>query len=144
VASPLDLPRRLAASVGNSIDAAAELPVFQQKVLAHLGSMDQAMSEHLSSMDGGINGLRQLIEPMRRDIADLAARAVELERATGELERRIGSLEGSVGHDLSGQLAETNGAMKRVEALVARIAERVPDPDAPGPIAKAKEAITGE
>lgn len=142
--SPLDLPRRLAASVGNSIDAAAELPVFQQKVLEHLTSLDEAMSRHLSSMDDGIQGLRELIVPMREDIADVASRAVELERVTGELERRVGRLEGSAGEDLSGQLTETNDAMRRVEALVARISERIPDPDAPGPIAKAKEAITGE
>lgn len=39
MASPLDLPRRPAASVNNSIDAAGELPVFQQKVLEHLGAL---------------------------------------------------------------------------------------------------------
>lgn len=58
---------------------------------------------------------------------------MELERATGELERKVSRLEGSVGQDLERQLTEANAAMRRVEALVARISERVPDPDAPGP-----------
>ena len=115
MATPLALPRRLAASIGNSIDAAGELPVFQQKVLEHLASMDQVMSEHLSSMDGNTAALIELIGPMREDMAVLAARSAELERAT-----------------------------VRMEALLEGIAERVPDPDAPGPLAKARDAITGD
>ena len=144
MASPLELPRRLAASVGSSIDAAGQLPVFQQRVLGHLESMDQAMGEHLRSMDGGIQALRELISPVRDDIAALTARSVELERSTRELERRITELQGSVAGDLDGQLAEANDVLKRLEALVARISERVPDPDEPGPIAKARDALTGE
>ena len=110
--SPVDLPRRLAASIGNSIDAAGELPVFQQKVLQHLASMNRAMSQHLASMDENTAALVPLIEPMRADIADLAARSVELERS-----------------------------IARMEALVAEVEQAIPAPTAPGPLAKLKEVL---
>ena len=119
--SPVDLPRRLAASIGNSIDAAGELPVFQQKVLEHLASMDQAMSQHLASMDENTAALVRLIEPMRADIADLASRSVQFERSTASIDRALGEL----------------------QAVVAHIDERIPDPDT-GPVAKLKEALVRE
>ena len=119
--SPVDLPRRLAASIGNSIDAAGELPVFQQKVLEHLASMDQAMSEHLASMDGSTAALVRLIEPMRADIAELTSRSVEFERSTASIDRALGEL----------------------QAVVAHIDERIPDPHA-GPVAKLKEVVIRE
>lgn len=115
MAAPTDLPRRLAASIGNAIDAAGELPVFQQQVLEHLGSMDQVMSDHMASMDRQTAALVDLIRPMGEDIAALRTRAAEIEVRMESLERSVQT-----------------------------ISDRVPDPDAPGPIAKAKEAITGE
>lgn len=118
--SARELPKRLAASVNSSIDAAGEMPTFQQKVLEHLGSMDQVMSEHLSAMDGGIASLSELIGPMREDMATLAERATTLEASTLEMAR----------------------ALDRLEKLVAHIDDRIPDPDAAGPIAKAKDALT--
>jgi hypothetical protein len=81
MASPMDLPRRLAASIGNSIDAAGELPVFQQKVLEHLASMDQVMSEHMSSMDENTAALLEVIRPMQQDIAAVEQRIARLEQA---------------------------------------------------------------
>ncbi len=132
-----DLPRRLAASIGNTIDAAGELPVFQQQVLEHLGSMDQVMSEHLASMDEQTAALVDLIRPMGEDIARLNARVVAIER-------RIDALAQSLTTEVGGQLTEANATMMRVERSVKTISDRVPDPDAPGPIAKAREAITGE
>jgi hypothetical protein len=122
VASPLGLSRRLAASIGNSIDAAGELPVFQQEVLEHLASMDEVMSEHMSSMDDNTAALIEILGPMRDHIAELNTRSVEIERATGELQRRLIT----------------------VERSVQTISDRVPDPHAPGPLAKARDAITGE
>ena len=119
--SPVDLPRRLAASIGNSIDAAGELPVFQQKVLEHLAAMDHAMSQHLASMDENAAALVRLIEPMRTDMAALASRSVEFERSMASIDRALGEL----------------------QAAVARIDERIPDPDA-GPVTKLKEALIGE
>jgi hypothetical protein len=94
MASPMDVPRRLAASIQNGMDAAGELPVFQQKVLEHLASMDQAMSEHLASMD----------------------------RNTALLLERI----------------------ERAERTLESISRRVPDPDEPGTLSKAKDALKGQ
>ena len=53
-----------------------------------------------------------VIEPMRADIADLAARSVELERS-----------------------------IARMEALVAEVEKAIPAPTAPGPLAKLKEVL---
>jgi hypothetical protein len=89
MAPDLGLPGRLAASVVNSIDAAGQLPLFQQELLEHLGSMRQ--------------GIWRLEESVR------------------ELELRV----------------------LKIEQSVTTIADRTPDPNTSGPIAKAKEAITG-
>ena len=88
MASPMDLPRRLAASIGNSIDAAGELPVFQQKVLEHLASMDQVMSEHMSSMDENTAALLDVIRPMQQDMAEAKERIARLERAVETVAER--------------------------------------------------------
>lgn len=45
MATPLDLPRRVAASIGSSIDAAGELPQFQRELLEHLRSMDAGIQD---------------------------------------------------------------------------------------------------
>jgi uncharacterized protein YoxC len=121
MASPMDLPRRLAASIGNSIDAAGELPVFQQKVLKHLASMDQVMSEHMSSMDENTAALLDVIRPMQRDIATLVEVIRPMQRDISSLDERIARLEGAV----------------------QTVAERTPDPDEPGTLSKAKDALTG-
>jgi hypothetical protein len=86
--SPMDLPRRLAASINNSIDAAGELPVFQQKVLEHLASMDQVMSEHMSSMDENTAALLDVIRVAQRDISVLEQRIARLEHAVQTVAER--------------------------------------------------------
>ncbi len=95
------------------------------------------MSEHLASMDEQTAALVDLIRPMGEDIARLNARVVAIER-------RIDALAQSLTTEVGGQLTEANATMMRVERSVETISDRVPDPDAPGPIAKAREAITGE
>jgi hypothetical protein len=89
VAPGLGLPGRLAASVVNSIDAAGQLPLFQQRLLEEAGAMRQGIWR--------------------------------LEGSVRQLELRV----------------------LQIEQSVTKIADLTPDPDTPGPIAKAKEAITG-
>jgi hypothetical protein len=101
--SGLGVPRRLVASVVNSIDAVGELPHFQQRLLEQLDSTTRAIAR-----------LEESVELMAA-LAD----------------------------SMNEKLAESKAVMLRIEQSVATIAERTPDPQAPGPIAKAKEAITG-
>lgn len=132
MASPTDLPRRLAASIGNSIDAAGDLPAFQRQLL-----------DHMRSMDHGIQTLVEAIEPMRSDIAELKAGAARLERTTVAMQDSTGGLARSIGPDASGKLDELIAQMGRMEDHVANIDGHIPGPDAPGTIAKAKEALIG-
>ena len=55
------------------------------------------------------------------------------------MDREMGALNDS----MTQKLDETKAVMLRIERHIAMIAERTPDPDAPGRIAKAREAITG-
>jgi len=132
MASVSGLPRRLVASLNGSIDATGDLPAFQRELL-----------ERMRSMDEGIGALRQTMEAVQGDVALVAGRCGELERTTRSLEQKTGSLVQSVDAGLSSQLKSVQSVMLRVETLIGQLTERLPDPNARGPLAKARQAITG-
>ena len=86
--------------------------------VGELPTFQQRLLDHLGSMSRGI---------------------LRLDASVAQLERRVEGLADS----MDARLTDTNAAMVRVEESVATIVDMTPDPDAPGPIAKAKEAITG-
>ena len=79
---------------------------------AGLPEFQRELLEHVRSMDAGI-------QTLVRDIADVKA---------------------SLGPSATGQFEQLQECMTRVEALVSHIDDQIPDPDAPSPIAKAKDA----
>lgn len=83
---------------------------------AGLPEFQRELLEHLRSMDAGI---QQLV----RDIGDVKA---------------------SLGPSATGQFEQLQGVMTRLEARVEHIDEQIPDPDAPSPIEKAKDALLGD
>ena len=82
---------------------------------AGLPDFQRELLEHVRSMDAGI-------QTLVRDIADVKA---------------------SLGPSATGQFEQLQESMTRVEALVAHIDDQIPDPDAPSPIQKAKDAVMG-
>ena len=85
------------------------------RAIAGLPDFQRELLEHLRSMDAGIQGLAQ-------DMRDVKA---------------------SLGPSATGQFEQLQEAMTRVEALVFHIDDQIPDPDAPSPIERAKDALLG-
>ena len=90
---------------------------------AGLPEFQRELLEHLRSVDAGIQELVGAIVPMRDDIA---------------------AVRDSLGPSATGQFEQLQECMTRVEALVFHIDDQIPDPDAPSPIARAKDALLGE
>ena len=56
----------------------------------------------------------------------------------------IGAVRESLGPSAHGEFEDMNASMTRVEARIDYIDEQIPDPDAPSPIEKAKDALLGD
>ena len=61
-----------------------------------------------------------------------------------QLVRDIGQVKASLGPSATGQFEQLQATMTRVEARIDHIDEQIPDPDAPSPIEKAKDALLGD
>ena len=90
---------------------------------AGLPEFQRELLEHLRSMDEGIQGLAREMSAVHDDIAAVRA---------------------SLGPSADGEFKEMNASMTRLEARVDHIDEQIPDPDAPSPIEKAKDALLGD
>jgi hypothetical protein len=55
----------------------------------------------------------------------------------------IAAVRRSLGPSATGQFEQLQESITRLEALVAHIDSRIPDPDSPSPIEKAKDALLG-
>jgi len=102
-------------SAGGPVRRVAEAVGGSIDSAAGLPDFQRVLLEHLQSMDAGI---QQLV----RDIGDVKA---------------------SLGPSATGQFEQLQATMRRLEARVDHIDEQIPDPDAPSPIEKAKDALLG-
>lgn len=89
---------------------------------ADMPEFQRELLERLRSMDAGIQEVVGAIVPLRDDIA---------------------LVQRSLGASATDQVGALQASMTRVEGLVRHIDEQVPDPDAPSPIEKAKDALLG-
>ena len=83
---------------------------------AGLPEFQRELLEHVRSMDAGI---QQLVQD-------------------------IGEVKASLGPSAHGEFEAMNASMTRVEARIDHIDHQIPDPDAPSPIEKAKDALLGD
>jgi methyl-accepting chemotaxis protein len=126
ITAPIVLPQRLLEGVDAMVEALAELPSFERAVLERLDSMDSRLETMATNM-----------EAVRDSAADLAGSGHELVGAMARIEARV---EDPIAVDLHSVREQLDKLTARIDGL----AERLPDPSAPGPIAKAREAITGD
>ena len=90
---------------------------------AGLPDFQRELLQHMRSVDHGIQGLARSMDAVRDDIAAVRA---------------------SLGPSADGEFKEMNASMTRVEARIDHIDEQIPDPDAPSPIERAKDALLGD
>ena len=90
---------------------------------AGLPGFQRELLGHMRSMDEGIQGLAREMSAVRED---------------------IGAVRESLGPSAHGEFEDMNASMTRVETRIDHIDEQIPDPDAPSPIEKAKDALLGD
>ena len=119
--APLGLPSRAVRDLEAVGDAARGMPEFER-----------ALIERLDDIGAGLLGvraeLRGSIERVSEDIARLDEKVAALQLDVPELRRELAAIEQHVA-----------GLKEQVSFAV----EHLPDPNSPGPLARARDAITG-
>lgn len=121
--APLKLPLRALQAFDLVDEAAREIrPIHSE--LAQVREQTKPLAE----VPPGIDRLDKRIEA--------------LQGVVGKLESEESHLNKAVMH-LAGELSKIHESLTALEDDVERITDRLPDPDEPGPIAKARDALTG-
>jgi hypothetical protein len=137
--APVRLPQRALESLDALGEAARRLVHLEDAVLGHLESLDQAgrdiaadlaatvadvrsLHSHVTLLEGGVTRIADVV-------ADLDARVASVDSAIPRLEREV---------------TATRQTLASLKTDVEDVSEHLPDPDSPGPIARAREAITGK
>jgi len=105
--------------------------------------------EVLPALAADVERMRATVEPQHERVAaiesGLPVLAAEVERIRETVEPqhlRVEAIQHAVGR-LEERLAELQQALQAVEGTVEDATDRLPDPDAPGPLARARDTITG-
>lgn len=125
ITDSIDLAQRLQAALEAAVETLAGLPAFERAVL-----------ERLDATNALLKAAGADIEAVRASSADLGESAQALVGALARVEVAVGD---SVALDLRSVRGQLEGLIERVDGL----SERLPDRDAQGPLAKAREVITG-
>jgi chromosome segregation ATPase len=149
------VPRRLLGAGRAAIEAAESLPALERAAASRLRSLDRAVHELMAvlpAIAGDLARVRAIVEPQFERVAAIESLIAGLPVLAGELEavrsilgpqqERVADIEAMVAR-METLLGDVQGALERLEARTAKAAELLPDPDAPGPIARAREALTG-
>ena len=118
------LPQQVADGVKASLEITRRLAELQRILAARLGAIDQGVQGLLGvlpSIGTELQRVRETVEPQHERVAAIEAAIVRVELGIGEL--------------------ASNLALLRQD--VSDATELLPDPDAPGPLARAREAIAG-
>ena len=115
-------------------------------------SVDRSVREALAALRGvasDVERVRATVEPQHARVAAIesglpvVAAEVERIRATVEPQHlRVEEIQHTVAR-LEERLAELQQALQTVEGTVEEATDRLPDPDAPGPLARARDTLTG-
>ena len=127
VLAPLRLPWRLVGALDLVEDALQDIRPMRSEVVA-IRKQSEPLSELLSALDG----LK----------ADLVTRLDALYKLTATLEEVETDLDENVAQ-VTGKLTVLHETVLALQDDVQRITNRLPDPDAPGPLERAREALTG-
>ena len=153
--SLLRLPEQLGGALQATAEVARRLPELQRVVTERLGSVDRGVREAvvaLAGVAGDLERVRATIEPQHARVAAieggleiLPALAANVEQVRETVEpqyRRVEAIQHAV-ERLEERLAELQRTLQVLESNVEDATEKIPDPDAPGPIARARDTITG-
>ncbi len=118
---PLAIPRRTLQDLESIGDAARGLGDFERAVLTRLDGLSEDVRKMGDELNESVEGLKERFDRIDRRVADLQAGLPEVSRDLGETSKNAAQIR----HDVDD------------------VVEHLPDPDSRGPIAKARDAITG-
>lgn len=125
--APLRLPARLLGAVEMAVDALADVSLIRSEVVRI-----RQQSESLDELLPALNALKH----------DLGGRLDSLREIVNGLEGIESDLDTTVA-GLVNQLGALHQTVLTLQDDVQRFTDRLPDPDAPGPLERAREALTG-
>lgn len=149
------LPELLVDAAEATADTAQRLSGLQRAVIDRLGSLDRGLRDILAllpAVASDLERVRATVEPQHERVATierglgiLPAVAADLQsvRATVEPQHeRVAAIEQTVSR-LEARLADLQSTLSLLKGDVQDAAEHLPDLDAPGPLARARDTLTG-
>ncbi len=125
--APLRLPARVLEAVEMTADALADVRVIRSEVVRI-----RKQSESLDELLSALNALKR----------ELGGRLDSLHEIVNGLEDVETHLDTTVA-GLVAQLGALHQTVRTLQDDVQRFTDRLPDPDAPGPLERARDALTG-
>jgi hypothetical protein len=111
-------------------------------VVQTVAQLPETIGDRLSALDCGLQDILALLPAA---VADLASVRTIVERQDARVQvavERVAAIE-QIAARLETQTSDVQQRVARVQALLETAVERLPDPDAPGPLARARDALTG-
>jgi hypothetical protein len=118
------LPQLLVGAAQATVDSALRVSGLQQALIDPLGSLERGLSDILAllpALASDLERVRATIEPQHDRVAGI-------EQTITRLEARINDL---------------HGTLRLLKVDVHDVTEHLPDPDTPGPLARARDALAG-
>ena len=119
---PLGIPRRTLEDLEAIGDAARGLAVFQRELLSRLDGLSEEVRTMGDELNESVDALKERFDRIDRRVADLQAGLPEV----------------------SSDLDETSRNAAQIRRDVGDVVEHLPGSDSRGPIAKVRDAITGD
>ena len=122
--APLRLPERVVLAIEASAEALDQIPPMRAEIV------------RIREQSEPLDKLLPTLENMKQELRDsLHDAAIKLERIESHLDDSVAGL--------VQEMAAMHGTVSRLQDDVERITDRLPDQDAPGPLERARDALTG-
>jgi hypothetical protein len=111
-------------------------------VVQTVAQLPETIGDRLSALD---RGLQDILALLPAAVADLASVRTIVERQDARAQvavERVAAIE-QIADRLETQMSDVQQRVARVQGILETALERLPDPDAPGPLARARDALTG-
>jgi hypothetical protein len=138
------VPQQLVDAMQATTETARRLPGLQRVVTERLGSLDRRVRDVLAllpAIAADLERVRATVEPQHERVAAIESGLAILPTIAADLERIVGIEQAVARLDL--HLSELQGTLALLKGDVEGATERLPDPDAPGPLARARDTLTG-
>lgn len=153
------LPRTTLDALETLADAARRLPALRRAVTGGLERMEQrldALLDGIGALGTDLRGMRRDVKAFGSDITALRERVSAIEPRTARIVKTTDGIPKSlqdledIERDIEQRTQTLDARLSRLEKALVDVVDlgrqatkRLPDPDAPGPLARARDALTG-